>query len=218
MNLIVKLLEDFLNSCDNYNVSLTACNGEELIQKINKSDNSIPDILLLDLKMKGMNGIEVINYFRVHFSSVKIIVISSFYQDSSLGFMFKTGASAFLPKGITPSHLKEIITTVYHHGIYFTKKQIDCVRDQISNKTPKPVLNTTELSNREIEVLKLICSQKTAKEISEILFIAPKTVEGHKNNIFIKTGAKNIAGMVIFALQKKILNMDDFQINVVNER
>lgn len=208
-DLIVKLLEDYLNNCENFKVVFTACNGEDLIEKLNKPDALLPDVLLLDLKMKGMNGIETMEYLKNHFPSIKIIVISSFYQDSFLGFMFKTGASAFLPKGITPSHLQEIIKTVNSSSIYFTSEQTELIRKQVSEKNPRPTLFTTELSTREIEVLKLICLQNTAKEISSILFISPKTVEGHKNNIFIKTGAKNIAGLVIYAIQNNILNIDE---------
>ncbi len=208
-DLIVKLLEDYLNNCENFKVVFTAFNGEDLIEKLNKPDALLPDVLLLDLKMKGMNGIETMEYLKNHFPSIKIIVISSFYQDSFLGFMFKTGASAFLPKGITPSHLQEIIKTVNSSSIYFTSEQTELIRKQVSEKNPRPTLFTTELSTREIEVLKLICLQNTAKEISSILFISPKTVEGHKNNIFIKTGAKNIAGLVIYAIQNNILNIDE---------
>ncbi len=208
-DLIVKLLEDYLNHCENFKVVFTAFNGEDLIEKLNKPDALLPDVLLLDLKMKGMNGIETMEYLKNHFPLIKIIVISSFYQDSFLGFMFKTGASAFLPKGITPSHLQEIIKTVNSSSIYFTSEQTELIRKQVSEKNPRPTLFTTELSTREIEVLKLICLQNTAKEISNILFISPKTVEGHKNNIFIKTGAKNIAGLVIYAIQNNILNIDE---------
>lgn len=211
--LIVKLLEDFLNNCHGYEVSFTAHNGEELIQKLGSSQFEAPDILLLDLKMKNMNGIEVTQYLKIHFPNIKIIVISSYYQDSFLGFMFKTGASAFIPKGISPVHLLNIINTVNSSGIYFMEEQTNFIRTQISEKAPRPSLNESEeLSKREIEILDLICKQKTAKEIGEILFITPKTVEGHKNNLFAKTGARNTAGLVVYAIQNKILNVDDIPI------
>lgn len=70
----------------------------------------------------------------------------------------------------------------------------------------------SELSTREIEVLKLICQQKTAKEIGELLFISPKTVEGHRNSLFVKTGVKNVVGLVIYALQHNIIGIDDLPV------
>ena len=191
-SLIAQLLEGFLNQCENLNVLFTACNGLDLIEQLKETEEQ-PDILLLDLKMEGMDGIETTQYIRSNHPSIKIIVISSHYQNSFLGFLFKTGASAFVPKGISPVLLKEIIERVHNTGVYFMDDQIDSIREQIYSKAPRPDLNNTnELSERETEVLKLLCMQKTAKEIGEALFITPRTVEGHKNNLFVKTGAKNI--------------------------
>lgn len=211
--LVAKLLEEFLNKCNGFNVIFTACNGRDLIEKLEAESAILPEILLLNLKMKEMNGVDTIQHLKEHFPSIRIIVISSYYQNSSLGFLFKSGASAFVPKGISPVHLQEIITTVHQQGIYFTQEQVDKLRYQISSKTPKPLLvEGSELSKREIEILKLICMQKTAKEIGDALFITAKTVEGHKNNLFTKTGAKNVAGLVIYAIQNNILDLDDFPV------
>ena len=84
------------------------------------------------------------------------------------------------------------------------------LREQISHKSPKPTLiEKNKLTEREVEVLKLICFQKTAKEIGEKLFITPRTVEGHKNNLFIKTEARNIAGLVIYAIQNNYIEPNE---------
>ena len=208
-NLITTLLKDYLDSIENYKVLLTASNGLDLIEKLNASD-ILPDILLLDLKMKEMDGVETTEYLKNNFPTIKIIIISSHYQSSFLGFMFKTGASAFVPKGISPVVLKQVIDKVYDSGVYFMEDQIESVREQISSKAPKPELgDDTDLSEREMEVLKLICMQKTAKEIGETLFITTRTVEGHRNNLFTKTGAKNIAGLVIFAIKHNVIDVNN---------
>jgi DNA-binding NarL/FixJ family response regulator len=207
-NLIAELLKDYLTNSEGFTVLFTASDGNDLIAKL-KNCETLPDILLLDLKMAGMDGIEATQHLKENFPSIKIIVISSHYQRSFMGFIFKTGASAFVPKGISPIMLKEIITSVNHKGVYFMEDQIDSIREQISVKSPKPFLNDNELSEREIEVLKLISMQKTAKEIGEILFITGRTVEGHKNNLFIKTGAKNIAGLVVYAIQHNIISIEN---------
>ncbi|QEE50834.1 response regulator transcription factor [Flavobacterium alkalisoli] len=211
-NLIAQLLESYLSTCPNLKVLFTANSGLDLIEKL-KTTTTLPDILLLDLKMEGMDGVETTQYIKANHPEIKIIVISSHYQNSFLGFLFKTGASAFVPKGISPVLLKEIITRVHETGIYFMDDQIDSMREQISSKSPKPDLNDeNDLSEREIDVLKLICMQKTAKEIGETLFITTRTVEGHKNNLFAKTGAKNIAGLVIYAVQHNIINIHDLNL------
>lgn len=215
-NLIAQLLKNFLSQSGDFDVLFTAQDGNDLIEKLNASTMNIPQVLLLDLKMKGMDGIETIQYLKVHFPAIKIIVISSFYQDSFTGFLIKTGASAFLPKEISPERIPAIINAVHKHGVFFTDDQILELRNQISSKTPKPMLDgELGLSTREIEILKLICQQKTAKEIGEALFISPKTVEGHRNSLFVKTGVKNVVGLVIYAMQNKIIEMDDMGYDVI---
>lgn len=208
-NLIAQLLKEFLSSTGSYDVLFTALNGHELIAKLNESEKNIPEVLLLDLKMEGMDGIETTKYLKIHFPSIKIIVISSYYQDSFMGFLIKTGASAFLPKEIAPDKIPAIIDIVHKQGVYFTDGQLGELRSQISCKSPKPMIgDELDLSSREIEVLKLICLQKTAKEIGEALFISSKTVEGHRNSLFIKTGVKNVVGLVIYAMQNKVIEID----------
>lgn len=210
--LIVSLLESFMQNYEDIKVLFTANSGEELFAKLAEGTD-IPNILLLDLKMQGMDGIAVTEKLREDYPQVKVIVISSHYQKSFMGFMVKTGVSAFLPKGISPQELIAVIKSVHAQGFYFKEEQLEVLRGQITTKTPKPLLDDDNgLSEREIEVLRLICQQKTAKEIGDILFIAQRTAEGHKNNLFIKTGAKNIAGLVIYALQRSILKVDELPV------
>lgn len=211
--LVAKLLEDFFNVSSEYDVLFTVADGNELMKQLDLSSQTLPEIVLLDLKMPGMNGIDALQRLKKSYPSIKVIIISSYYQNSFTGFIFKTGGSAFIPKGISPQYLLEIIGTVYQHGIYMMREQVSHMREQISSKAPKPVFNKRgEFSKREIEILKLIGMQKTTKEIGEILFIAPKTVEGHKNNLFTKTGAKNVAGLLIYAIRNDVLNIEEFTI------
>jgi DNA-binding NarL/FixJ family response regulator len=206
--LIAELLQAYLSTCADYKVLFTAYDGNDLLEKLSTCDN-LPDILLLDLKMSGMDGIKATQHLKTYYPSIKIIVISSHYKLSFLSFMFKTGASAFLPKGISPVLLKDIIYTVQATGVYFMDDQIDSMKDKVAVKATKSILHhDADLSEREIEVLKLISMQKTANEIGEILFITGRTVEGHKNNLFVKTGAKNIAGLVVYAIQHDIISID----------
>lgn len=208
--LIVKLLENFLGMQPGFEVIFTAESGDDLISFL-ESAAILPDVLLLDLKMKGMDGIEVTKHLKANFPEIRIIIVSSHYQRSFMNFMLKTGASAFLPKGVSPTLLSEIIPTVHQKGIFFMEDQMEAIREQVTSKTAQKSIfdNGTELSKREIDVLRLISQQKTAKEIGDTLFITARTVEGHKNNLFVKTGAKNIAGLVIYAIQNNIISVDE---------
>ncbi len=207
--LIVSLLHDYLQNQDGIEVCYTANSGEALLEKLTEA-NQLPDVLVLDLNMGNINGAEVTTRLKTNYPQVRTIIMSSHYKKSFLGFMLKAGVAGFIPKGISPQELVEIIKEVHEKGFYFLDDQLDVLRQQVSPKSPKPTLIEKEpLTDREIQILKLICFQKTAKEIGEELFIAPRTVEGHKNNLFIKTEAKNIAGLVIYAIQNNYIQPDE---------
>jgi len=208
-SLIVSLLKEFLNHQPNTQVLFTANCGEELLTQL-KGSRNLPAIVLLDLKMEGMGGIDVLPHLKSRYPEINTIVISSYFKPSFTGFMFKSGVAAFLHKGISPTNLFSIIQTVDEKGYYFSDDQIETLREQVSSKSPAPILDAKDtLTEREIEVLSMIIEQKTAKEIGELLFITQRTVEGHKTNLFAKTGAKNLAGLVIYAIQNKIVKIED---------
>jgi len=208
-SLIVNLLQGFINSQKTMEVILTANCGKDLI-KLLENTEILPDVMLLDLKMQGMDGIEIAQHLKANFPSIKIIIISSHYQLSFLGFMLKTGIAGFLPKGVSPNELVRIIKIVHEKGFYFMEDQISVIKEELSYESPKHILDQgAVLTSREIEVLRLLSKQKTAKEIGELLFITQRTVEGHKNNLFVKTGAKNIAGLVIYSIQHGFIRVED---------
>lgn len=206
--LIVNLLQGFLAAQEGIDVIYTAGGGEEFLALLEKTEK-LPDVIVLDLKMKGISGIEVTEILKTSYPSIKVIVVSSHYSKTFMGFMLKTGAVAFAPKGISPVTLVEMIREVHARGFYFMEGQVEMISEQISGKSPRPDMQENTLSERETEILKLICQQKTAKEIGDQLFITQRTVEGHKNNLFVKTGAKNIAGLVIYALQHRVIQIDE---------
>lgn len=208
--LIVSLLSNFFNDIPEINVVFSAESGEEFLEKL-KTEPELPEVIILDLKMKEKSGIDVLEDLKINYPDILSIVMSSHYNDSFTGFMLKTGVSAFIPKGISPQKLLSTIKEVHKNGFFFDQNQLDILRNQISSKVPEPNLNTNaNLTEREIDVLKLICNQKTAKEIGDKLFISRRTVEGHKNSLFLKTETKNIAGLVIFAIQNNIIQVDDY--------
>lgn len=211
--LIVSLLGSFFKEQSGINVCLTAESGEAFIEDL-KEAKVLPEVVLLDLKMKGMSGIDVMEILRRDFPDINAIIMSSHYKQSFTGFMLKTGVAAFIPKGIVSQQLVDIVKEVHHNGFFLMPDQLSVLRNQVSSRAPEPILNENNvLSDREVEILKLICLQKTAKEIGEVLFIAQRTVEGHKNNLFIKTETKNIAGLVIYAIQNKIIEADEIMLH-----
>lgn len=207
-SLFVQLLQTYINNQPKMKVVEVSESGNAFLAKcLDKED---VDILILDLRMSDGNGLEVLDQMRAWSTQIKIIVLSTFYQKSFIGQILRMGANAFLSKEIDQEELIEVIQSVHNQGHYFSEEQVNVIRKQLSLKTPKfqfPQKNT--LTEREIEVLKLVCSQHTTQEIANKLFISPKTVETHKSNLIVKAGVKNTIGLVIFAIQNGIVNANE---------
>ncbi|MEM6722213.1 MAG: response regulator transcription factor [Bacteroidota bacterium] len=208
--MVAQLLKNHIERCSDIQVLYVANNGNEFFERLANS-TKIPEVVLLDLRMKNGNGLEVLEKLQIAKSAMKTIVMSSHYDPSYLGQMLKLGCSAFLPKELDPDELILIIKKVYQEGFFFTEDQVQMLRKQIASKSPKLHLDSkTSLSQRELEVLQLIAKQLTNKEIGERLFISTKTVEMHKSNLFVKTGAKNAVGLVMYAIQNQLIDPNDF--------
>lgn len=207
--LFVQLLENFLNKQAHLKCVATALSGEDLLKRIDQSLDK-PNVVILDLRMKNLDGAETVMMLKDRHPEVKSIVISSHYQKSFMGYMLRAGVNAFIPKGVSPEHLLKVIESVHHKGFYFMEEQVETMRSQIKPQAPKPKLKLEEeFTEREREVLTLLCQQFTAKEIAEKLFVSKRTVESHKDNLFAKTGARNLAGLVIYAIQNQLVNQAD---------
>ena len=209
--LVANLLRDFLNAEEEFQVIFIGYSLVEFIEKLKTEPT--PDVILMDLKLKDGSGEDLLNHCTKNEIDTKKIIISSHYQPIYIGYMFKLGANAFLPKEIEKDQLIPIIKNVAKNGHHFNEDQLEVLRSQMQAAPPKvPLGNANDLSGREVEVLKLLCNQLTAKEIAEKLFLSQKTIETHKSNLLQKTGAKNIAGLIIFAAKHNLINVDDIAI------
>ena len=207
--LIVQLLSSFLQQQDNFTVTITTNSGNSFLKQLAEAEKT-PTIVLLDLRMKDGDGLQTIDALKFQYPQLKIIAISSYYKASSMGYMLKLGVHAFISKETDKEDLVDIIQEVNNKDHYFTAEQIETLRNQISHKTPKQYTDNKEtLSARELDVLQFICQQLTAKQIAEKLFVTTKTIEAHKSNLLLKTGVKNTAGLIIYAVQNKLVNAED---------
>lgn len=206
--LFTQLLESFLLREPTTQCLFTAFNGKEFLHKMSAA-TELPQVVLLDLKMNDMEGIELIKKLRQKHPHVKYILMSSHYKKTFTGHALKMGANALVPKAMSPEQLLTVIASVHAKGYYFMEEQVEILRSQIKPRTPRPkFVEEGVFTEREMEVLRLLCEQYTAQEIADKLFISRRTVEGHKDNLFAKTGARNLVGLVIFALQNQLVSQD----------
>lgn len=209
--LILEGVKMLLSNEKNISVSLTADNGPDFIDCLEKlSEKDFPDIALVDVQMKPMNGFELVEVLKEKYPDLKIIILSSHYKTSILGYMVKLGVSAFLPKNSDKKTFIEAITMVYKNGVFFTAEDHQMLFTYMNSSAKKNSLFETEdeLSEREKDVVKLICQEFTNNEIGEKLFISPRTVESHRQRILEKIGAKNTVGIVIYAIVNNIYSLE----------
>lgn len=203
-NGLIRILEDY----EKFEVIYTVSSGDELLDKI-KTSTVKPDICLLDLRMKPMDGIETTKQLNQLSSNIKIITLTSYYSPSFVKYMVKLGVNAFLPKLTRPEELILALETVHEKGIYLTKDFADAIRSQ-SQQQKRPFFEIKEyLTKKEKEVLYWICLGLTNNEISDKIFRSVRTIEGHRQHILDKTGAKNTAGLVVYALMNNVINIDE---------
>ncbi|MBW6535105.1 MAG: response regulator transcription factor [Mariniphaga sp.] len=180
-----------------------AGNGMELLELL-KQLVVLPEIILLDIQMPVMNGIEALKRIRKLYPLQKVIILTMEDDEQFIMHMISDGINGYLLKDAEPDELEEAIVKVVKNDFYFPAGLAQLVLKGARKKNRiKPDL--PEFSEREMEVLDLICREFTAPEIAEKLEISPRTVEGHRHKLLDKSGAKNIAGLVVFALKNNLV-------------
>ena len=190
--------------------------GKQLMDYLNSIDD-LPDIILMDLKMPFINGVEATKLISTKFPTIKIIALTSYNTDSFIANMIHVGAVSYLVKNATPAEMIETINEVYQKGFYYNESVLKVINDGLiatssKSKLIKSIFSEDYLTNREKEILKLICLQYSTAEIAEKIFISPRTVEGHRNSLLLKTESRNVAGLVVFAIQNKVIDFDELSL------
>lgn len=176
-------------------------NGEELLTGLNGNDI---DIVLLDLEMPVMDGMETMKRMRAEHPSVKVIVLSMHHEEKFIVHLMELGANGYVVKTAEPDEIENAVRAVATSGYHFSEMVSRVMLHGLVKKEKlKPTFSDVEpLTERELEVLRLICQELTTTEIAGKLFLSPRTVEGHRNNILLKIGARNTAGIVVYAMSK----------------
>jgi DNA-binding NarL/FixJ family response regulator len=160
-----------------------------------------PDVLLTDYSLPGINGLELIRKAKVIHPAMKAALLSMHDEPSIVREAIKVGVNGYLLKNIQQAELKEAIRKIYSGLIYISAEITTQLLQQPSNK-----LNESSLTEREIEVLKLITKENSNKQIAEKMHISERTVETHRKNIFRKTGTTSLVGLVKYAYAHNLVS------------
>lgn len=199
-------LKATLEDCTDLNILFEAANGIELVKQLAFKS---PDVVLMDIKMPEMDGMQATAHIQEHYNQVKVLALSMFNEDKYILDMMKAGASGYLLKNAEPQEIIDAVFTVYKKGYYFNEHLSVTLVKQLMGKSTINLKgkDETELNERETEVLKLICQEKQNSEIADKLFLSVRTVEGYRTRLFEKTGSKNIVGLVIYAIKKSLIDV-----------
>lgn len=200
---LIALLRDYAS----FEVVGEASNGRELLDILKYLS---VDVVLLDLEMPIMNGVEVLKIMKRRYPDVKVMILSVHNQLVYVKEAIALGAKGYIAKDCFPSQLESAIVQIHETGFYLEEAMSkELLHDSVYGMA-QPSLNKI-LSNREVEVLKEICSGKTEKEIANFLNISVHTVHFHKMNIYFKTNVHNIAGLLKFAKTNEQLLGEGFR-------
>jgi DNA-binding NarL/FixJ family response regulator len=205
-----KGLAELIKSVPDFTLVSEAENGKDFINQL-EAGAQLPNIALIDMHMPEMNGVELNEVLQKKYPSIKVIVLSVYDQERFIGKMVEAGVCGYLTKNCEIEELKLAIYSTHKNGFYFNQTTVLAMRkaSQYKSTDIKNINHIAiELTEREKEILILLCKELTNNEIAEKLFISTRTVEGHRNNLLQKTGCKNSAGLVIFAIRNGLYSID----------
>ncbi|MCB2379464.1 response regulator transcription factor [Hymenobacter sp. BT635] len=169
---------------------------------------ALPDIVLMDMNMPGLNGVELNEALQRQYPTVKVIVLSVHTQERLMAKMITAGAVGYLAKNCNKDELVQAIRSVHRTGFYMSPQVLKAIQQTHTYRPASSLLpGGADLTNREKEVLQLICQEYSNAEIAEKLFLSVRTVEGHRNNLLLKTGCRNTAGLVLFAVKNQLYDV-----------
>ncbi|MGZ3838756.1 MAG: response regulator [Flavisolibacter sp.] len=179
--------------------------GKDLMHKLQLKQ---PDVLLMDIRMPEIDGVNAIGILRKEYEEIKIIVLTMYDDQEMITKMMEMGANAYLTKTTDPDEIYQAILTCMNDDFYFNDLVNKAVLLKLQHKKtvrqfyPNPV----KFSEKEIRILKCIAEDKTTEEISKEVFLSPRTIETIRQQMKQKVGAKTIAGLVMYAMRNKLLD------------
>ena len=189
------LIESFHNCC----VLFEANNGKDFIAKLHKG--SLPDIVLMDINMPEMDGYETTLWITENHPAVKVLALSMSDNENAIIRMLRAGVKGYVLKDCEPFELRSAIHAVSTTGFYYTEE----ITGKLINLVSKKDL-TDELTEREITFLKLVCSEFTYKEIADKMNKGVRTIDGYRDELFLKLNVRTRVGLVLYAIRNGIMN------------
>ena len=204
--LLRNALASLIDRFENCKVVMQVSNGKELVTAISK--DNLPDVVLLDLNMPGMNGFETATWLRDSYPSIQVLMLTMYDSELTLIRLLQAGVKGFLKKDIHPNELKYAIHSVIENGYYYshnaTGKLLNLFRTKAASSS---ILDKSMLTETEIRFLQLSCSELTYKEIAQEMKLNPRGVDNLRDNLFTKLEVKSRVGLAMYAIRHGLANI-----------
>lgn len=202
-----KALCMLIESFPQYTVLFDAENGVDFTEKLN-ADN-LPDIVLLDIAMPKMDGYDTASWIRQHYPEIKVLALSTMDSELAIIKMIKSGARGYVLKDAEPAELKLAFSEVLAKGFYYnglvTQKILQHINSAFDNS--KQLHALLNLSEREVEFLNHVCSEKSYQQIAKEMFLAERTIDGYREALFKKLQVSSRVGLVLYAIKNNIVQL-----------
>ncbi len=200
-------IRSLLSEIENFEIIGSATSGEMVVEMLK---SITPDLVITDITMKEMSGLELTKIIKEKFPEISILILSMHTNEEFVLNAVKAGAAGYLPKDTSINELINAIEVINNGGQYFSKNISEFFFMNYINRVKQEhnLIENEKLTQREIEVLKLIATGLSNKEIADKLFISIKTVDTHKSHLMQKLKCKNSAEMVLFAIKNKLIILE----------
>jgi len=178
-------------------------NGIQALEFIRKNQ---PDLLITDISMPGMSGVELTREVKLHFPEIKILVLTMYNDREIVGEILMSEAEGYILKNTGRQELSNAINRIIDNSTYYSNEVLNIMMTRMK-KQKNIEKNTAQLTPREIEIIKLIMEELSSEEIADKLFISKRTVDTHRKNIIQKTNTRTLVGLLKFAIEN---NLADF--------
>jgi len=197
--LLSQAIAGIVDKFESFKVSYLCKNGSELVEQF-KSKNNIPEIVLMDINMPIMNGIETTEWITKNHPEVAVLALTVEEDENTILKMVRAGAKGYLLKDVDKQTLEIALLKIIETGVYHSNIVTDALMNSVTGKNQ----DEATLKENEIEFLKLICTELTYKEVADKMNLSPKTIDGYRDNLFVKLNVKNRIGLVLYAIKHKI--------------
>ena len=201
-------LSIIINSFSEFKIISEANNGREFINSINP--NNVPEIVLLDITMPDMNGYETARWLYTHYPEVKVLALSMLNEERAVIKMLRNGAKGYILKDSEPQELRAALESLVVKGIYLNELMCSNIIHSMNNQfeeDQETFKRKAELTERESEFLKRVCSDMSYKQIADTMFLSPRTIDGYRDALFQKLNVQTRIGLVLYAIRNDIVTI-----------